>query len=83
MKLLWLCNMAPGAVQAAMDGKKTSGLWVDHVLSDLRKEARETASADSWMTNAALPASPRGTPMSIPRPRSPSSGRSWRRLDPM
>ena len=38
MKLLWLCNMAPGAVQAAMDGKKTSGLWVDHVLSDLRKE---------------------------------------------
>ena len=38
MKLLWLCNMAPGAVRAAMDGKKASGLWVDHVLSDLRKE---------------------------------------------
>lgn len=38
MKLLWLCNMAPGAVRAAMDGKAASGLWVDHVLSDLRKE---------------------------------------------
>lgn len=39
MKLLWLCNMAPGAVRAAMGGKAASGLWVDHVLSDLRKES--------------------------------------------
>lgn len=37
MKLLWLCNMVPGPVGEAMTGKPGRGLWVDHVLSDLRK----------------------------------------------
>lgn len=38
MKLLWLCNMMPGKVKEKISGKATSGgLWVDHVLSDLRK----------------------------------------------
>ncbi len=39
MKLLWLCNKAPGAVNEKITGKSaTGGLWVDHVLSDLRKQ---------------------------------------------
>lgn len=38
MKLLWLCNMTPSCVQEAISGKKGGGLWVDHVLSDLRKK---------------------------------------------
>lgn len=38
MKLMWLCNLAPGAVREHMTGKKSSGLWMDHVLSDLRKQ---------------------------------------------
>ena len=38
MKLLWLCNMVPGKVKEKISGKQVSGgLWVDHVLSDLRK----------------------------------------------
>lgn len=38
MKLLWLCNMMPGKVRETVSGKPGSGLWVDHVLSDLRQE---------------------------------------------
>lgn len=39
MKLLWLCNMTPGKVKEKISGKQISGgLWVDHVLSDLRKQ---------------------------------------------
>ncbi len=38
MKLLWLCNMVPGAVKKAITGKDGNGLWVDHVLSDLRDQ---------------------------------------------
>lgn len=34
MKLLWLCNMAPGI---AREEKGKGGLWMDHVLADLRK----------------------------------------------
>lgn len=41
MKLMWLCNMVPGAVQQALGGAEKSGLWVDHVLSGLRGEAVE------------------------------------------
>lgn len=37
MKLLWLCNMVPGAVKGAITGKQGNGLWVDHVLMDLRE----------------------------------------------
>lgn len=37
MKLLWLCNMAPSAVQEKISGRAKGGLWVDHVLSDLRQ----------------------------------------------
>ena len=37
MKLLWLCNNAPGAVRSHISGKTQSGVnWVDHVLSGLR-----------------------------------------------
>ncbi len=36
MKLLWLCNMMPGEVKKAITGKAGNGLWVDHVLTDLR-----------------------------------------------
>lgn len=38
MKLMWLCNLAPGAVREAISGSKSSGLWMDHVLSDLRRQ---------------------------------------------
>ena len=38
MKLLWLCNMVPGAVKKAITGKDGNGLWVDHVLQDLRQQ---------------------------------------------
>lgn len=39
MKLLWLCNNAPGAVRSHVSGKLESGVnWVDHVLSGLRKQ---------------------------------------------
>lgn len=39
MKLLWLCNNAPGAVRSHLSGKPESGVnWVDHVLSGLRKQ---------------------------------------------
>jgi len=34
MKLLWLCNMAPG-IARKKEGR--GGLWMDHVLADLRK----------------------------------------------
>ncbi len=38
MKLLWLCNLMPGAVTEAATGKTGGGaLWVDHVLSGLRQ----------------------------------------------
>lgn len=37
VKLLWLCNMAPGPIREARTGIAGSGLWMDHVLSDLRK----------------------------------------------
>lgn len=37
MKLLWLCNMVPSCVQEKISGNAGGGLWVDHVLSDLRK----------------------------------------------
>lgn len=37
MKLLWLCNNAPGVVRSHISGKPESGVnWVDHVLSGLR-----------------------------------------------
>lgn len=39
MKLLWLCNNAPGAVRSHISGRPESGVnWVDHVLSGLRKQ---------------------------------------------
>ena len=38
MKLLWLCNNAPGAVRAHITGKPQSGVnWMDHVLDGLRQ----------------------------------------------
>ncbi|MGM9604484.1 MAG: glycosyltransferase family 4 protein [Faecousia sp.] len=37
MKILWLCNMIPSAVQALLGGSADSGMWVDHVLSDVRQ----------------------------------------------
>lgn len=39
MKLLWLCNNAPGVVRAALTGKPEGEVnWLDHVLSDLRHQ---------------------------------------------
>lgn len=39
MKLLWLCNNAPGVVRSHISGKPASGVnWVDHVLSGLRHQ---------------------------------------------
>lgn len=38
MKLLWLCNMVPGAVQEKNSGNKSGGLWVDQVLAGLRAQ---------------------------------------------
>lgn len=38
MRILWLCNRMPGVVSAHALGKPGSGLWTDHVLSDLRRE---------------------------------------------
>lgn len=38
MKLLWLCNTAPGVVSSHLTGKERGAVnWVDHVLSDLRR----------------------------------------------
>ena len=38
MKLLMLCNNAPGAVRSKLSGKEQSAVnWVDHVLSGLRQ----------------------------------------------
>lgn len=42
MKLLWLCNMMPAVVREKIDGQKQGGLWVDHVLSELRQQANIT-----------------------------------------
>ena len=39
MKILWLCNMIPSAVRAALGERGDGGLWVDHVLSDIRRRA--------------------------------------------
>ena len=39
MKLLWLCNNAPGVVRAHISGRPAGGVnWVDHVLSGLRRQ---------------------------------------------
>ena len=38
MRLLWLSNMTPGPVKEALGGKNADGLWMDHVLRDLRKQ---------------------------------------------
>ena len=36
MKVLWLCNNAPGVVRSALSGKPESQVnWLDHVLQDL------------------------------------------------
>ena len=36
MKVLWLCNNAPGMVRSALSGKQESQVnWLDHVLQDL------------------------------------------------
>ena len=35
MKLVWLCNMTPGAVSRCR-GTGGGGLWLDHVLEDIR-----------------------------------------------
>ncbi len=42
MRLLWLCNIAPGAVKEKLYGSAANGgLWIDHVLSDLMTEDME------------------------------------------
>lgn len=39
MKLLWLCNMIPGAVQEQLGVRASGGLWVDHVLQGLMEQS--------------------------------------------
>lgn len=41
MKVLWLCNIMPGAVRAALGGSNSGGLWLDHVLSDVSRQDLE------------------------------------------
>ena len=36
MKLLWLCNVAPSAVEEKVTGRRGSGLWMDQMLEGLR-----------------------------------------------
>lgn len=36
MKILWLCNLILGPVRQALGGGSGDGMWMDHVLSDLR-----------------------------------------------
>lgn len=38
MKLVWLCNMLPGAIARHMGLGSGGGLWIDHVLEDIRAE---------------------------------------------
>lgn len=39
MKLLWLCNSAPGVVRTHITGKPVGAVnWVDHVLSGVREQ---------------------------------------------
>lgn len=39
MRILWLCNLMPGKVREALEGKPNAGgLWVDSVLDGLRRE---------------------------------------------
>ncbi|MDO5152006.1 MAG: glycosyltransferase family 4 protein [Eubacteriales bacterium] len=39
MRLLWLCNMVPGKIKEKLSAEAASGgLWVDHVLSGLRRQ---------------------------------------------
>ena len=38
MKLLWLCNAAPGVIKEKISGKGRGGLWTDHVLEGLRAQ---------------------------------------------
>ena len=37
MKLLWLSDIGPSAVEYERTGRKTDGLWMDHVLAGLRQ----------------------------------------------
>lgn len=38
MKILWLCNMIPSAVSSARGAGSGGGLWIDHVLEDIRAQ---------------------------------------------
>ena len=40
MRLLWLCNLIPGAIQKSLTGQEGSALWMDHVLEDLRRDPK-------------------------------------------
>ena len=38
MKVLWVCNMTPSVILEALGKKDRGGLWVDHMISDLRRQ---------------------------------------------
>ena len=38
MKVLWLCNLAPGVVEQKRSGRPGSGLWMDRMLQQLREK---------------------------------------------
>ena len=40
MKVVWLCNMIPSAVSQKMGKTAGGGLWVDHVLEDIRAQGQ-------------------------------------------
>ena len=42
MKLLWLSNIGPSAVEYERTGRRTDGLWMDSVLTGLRKNCDVT-----------------------------------------
>ena len=40
MRVIWLCNMIPSAVSQKMGKTAGGGLWVDHVLEDIRTQGQ-------------------------------------------
>ena len=42
MKIVWLCNMTPGVVNQSRGAGGGGGLWLDHVLEDIRSQENIT-----------------------------------------
>ena len=73
MKVLWLCNNAPGMVRSALSGKQESQVnWLDHVLQDLLDQGIAAAALRVRSTEGAV--MPR-----CRRPRPIFTNRGWRK----